>query len=78
MATCDVPKEYVNKVPEAMSIQSTGNCNEMEASPGNVLKVIYNKRSTQVAGVKTENMTEKKKPSIGICVQAFRFGMVFE
>lgn len=66
MATCDVPKEYASQVPQAMSIQSTSDCYQMEETPGNVLKVIYNRRKAV--------STEAKKPSIGVCVQAFRFG----
>ena len=61
--TCSIPEQYSNQIPQAISIQTSDNCEKIGTNPGNLLRVIY-------------NLPEKKprKQSIGICVQAFRFG----
>ncbi len=64
VATCEIPSSYINQVPQAISIQATAECSKMNPHPDNALRVIYNTRKTG----------KMSKPSIGICVQAFRFG----
>ena len=67
IATCDIPRQYSSQVPQAISIQTTGDCSQMNQYPSNVLRVKapgYDSR---------RNATQARKPSIGICVQAFRF-----
>ena len=51
-------------MPQAISIQTTDDCAKINQHPDNVLRVIHNQRKVPKTG----------KPSIGICVQAFRFG----
>lgn len=65
IVTCDIPREYSGEVPQAVSIQTTGDCDSMTEEPSNVLRVIHH----QPSKAQTNN-----KSSIGICVQAFRFG----
>lgn len=43
----------------------------MSKNPGNVLRVIHN---TPVPPAPAPQKATLKKPSIGVCVQAFRFG----
>lgn len=59
--TCPIPRQFAQRIPEAVSLSLVENCTQQ--APSNVLRVIYNQRNT--------NHT---KPSIGICVQALRFG----
>lgn len=62
IVTCAIPQEYATQVPQAITVQDIGDCSQMQKSPSNVVKVINN---TPEPGF--------HKPSIGICVQAFRF-----
>lgn len=64
LITCPVPKEYAQDTPQAVSLQARGDCDAVQQEPSNVLRVIYReKREAQFA-----------KSSIGVCVQALRFG----
>ena len=64
LITCPVPNELSSLVPQAVSLQSTDDCKQMET---NVLRVIYEPKSSK-------NQLTVKKPSIGVCVKAFRYG----
>jgi len=63
IVTCDIPVQYSSQIPEAISIQPINDCNLIGDSPTNVLRVINNRRDVQ----------QLIRPSIGLCVQAFRF-----
>ena len=64
LITCPVPKELSTLVPQAISLQSTDNCKQMK---NNVLRVIFEPKLSI-------NQQSVSKPSIGICVKAFRYG----
>lgn len=61
--SCRVPEEYSLHMPAAISLVDTDDCAQMPSQPSNVLRVINNQPEPKF-----------HKPSIGICVQAFRFG----
>ena len=64
LITCPVPKAHGQDVPKAVSLQSRGDCHHLETSVSNVLRVVQSPKPS----------LPRKKRSIGVCVQALRFG----
>ena len=60
--TCDIPKEFETKVPQAVSLQPQGDCAKMPKKPDNILRVL-----------KIDRPEAYRNHSIGVCVQALRF-----
>ena len=70
--SCQIPSEYSNQIPQAISLLTIGKCDKINEMPSNVLRVIHNVPNSKQQAAKTNNQITKS--SIGICVQAFRFG----
>ena len=61
IVSCEIPSEYIDKVPRVVSLHPYTNC-VSENKPTNLLKVINNQR-----------LETNTKPSIGVCVKAMRY-----
>ena len=66
LISCPIPSEYINNIPQAVSLITVGDCAHIYKEPSNVLRVKYEPLS--VSG------GDSNDGSIGVCVQAFRFG----
>lgn len=67
LITCDIPKEYsAGLIPQAVSLQTSGNCGKLPKEPTNILRVLRF----------TRNPKHHPKRSIAVCVQALRFSNV--
>src|SRR5699024_4380182 len=62
LITCPVPEAHRKDVPRAVSLQSHGNCTEVEQIPSNVLRVDVPKPKSRPS-----------KRSIGVCMIALKF-----